>query len=180
MSKKRKQPLPIFPWDSDSDASEVVSWKEARTQPSPDNVQEQPTQSSLASDGIQYDLIPEQTFTGKVLAHCLACIRKLREATGGECLAIYKIGITHNCEDRFQLYQANGWTKMLVLFESRDLGLIEMLEGALISHHIGRVQCRNILPGGEGMRDRLFNAKFQPPFYCYCTAARADLPRWVR
>ena len=176
MSIKRKRVLPIFPWDSDSENESLCS---IETPPSPENTQG-PAERTATFHGIKYDLLPEETFTGKIFAHCQACVEKLRATTGGEALAIYKIGITHDCEARFQLYEANGWSKMLVMFRSSDLGLIEMLEVALISHHKGRVQCRNKLPGGEGMRDKLFNAKFEPPYFCYCTAARADLPRWVR
>ena len=95
-------------------------------------------------------------------------------------MAIYKIGITHDCESRFQLYQKNGFSKMLVMCSSDELGFIEMLEAALISHHKERLQCRNVLPGGEGMRDKSLGAKFEAPYYCYCVAARADLPKWVR
>ena len=176
MSIKRKHALPIFPWDSDSDNESLCS---TRTPPSPQKV-EGPGEQEATLDGIRYNLLCEETYAGKVFAHCQACVEKLRATTGGESLAIYKIGITHDCEARFRLYQANGWSKMLVMFRSSNLSLIEMLEVALVSHHKGRVQCRNMLPGGEGMRDKLFNAKFKPPYFCYCTAARADLPRWVR
>ncbi|CAE7621704.1 unnamed protein product [Symbiodinium sp. CCMP2592] len=100
---------------------------------------------------------PKPKKRGKKIARA---IHKLRMETGGESLAIYKIGITHDYEDRFQLYRKNGWTKMLIMFQSSDLGSVEMLEAALISHHAHLQQCRNVLRGGEGMRDKTFNPKF--------------------
>ena len=171
----RKRPLDaIFPWGSDTESED-------------DPIQQEPPVELILTakshekvlHGITFSLIPEGSQAGKVLAHCLGAIHKLRMGTSGESLAIYKIGITHDYEDRFQLYRKKGWTKMLIMFQSSDLGFVEMLEAALISHHVLVQQCRNILRGGEGMRDKCFNPKFDAPFYCYCTAARADEPRWV-
>ncbi|OLQ14679.1 hypothetical protein AK812_SmicGene1179 [Symbiodinium microadriaticum] len=88
------------------------------------------------------------------------CVEKLRRDTGGESLAIFKIGITHDCTPRFQLYESNGYTKMLVMHSSNDLATIEMLESALIAIYRDKVQCRNVQLGGEGMRNRYFEAKF--------------------
>ena len=170
---RHKDPLEsIFPWGSDSEEDESPRSRSPCDRKSLHH-------DTYVSDGIQYSLLPGTAQSGRVLAHCMDCIQKLREATGGQSLAIYKIGITHNCQRRFELYKVNGWGKMLVMFETADLGLLEMLEAALISHHRSNVQCRNVLKGGEGMRDVLGKPKFQAPFYCYCTAARADLPRWV-
>lgn len=175
---KRKRTLDaIFPWGSDSESAD-----EEEQQPSPPVVQrltKQPNLPKLAT-GITFDLAPHGSLAGKVLAHCQNAIQKLRLRTGGEFLAIYKIGITHHYIDRFELYERNGWTEMLIMLESSDLGFVEMLEAALISHHKGLQQCRNVVLGGEGMRDKMGNPKFVPPYYCYCTAARADLPRWVK
>ncbi|CAE7369766.1 unnamed protein product [Symbiodinium sp. CCMP2456] len=88
------------------------------------------------------------------------CVEKLRRETGGESLAIFKIGITHDCTPRFQLYESNGYTKMLVMHTSNELATIEMLESALIAIYGRKVQCRNVQLGGEGMRNRYFEAKF--------------------
>ena len=116
---------------------------------------------------------------GKVLAHCQAGIDRLRYATGGMQLAVYRIGITHDAYARFELYKQHGWSKMLVLFQTTELAQVEMLEAALISHHAHMKLCRNILKGGEGMRDKMFNAKFDGPYVCYCVLARADQGRWI-
>ena len=174
MTRKRALDA-IFPWGSDTESEDdPVGQQQApvrmiRSEPRHDKV----------PHGIIFNLIPEGSQAGKVLAHCQEAIHKLRMGTGGESLAIYKVGITHDYEDRFELYRKNGWTKMLIMFQSSDLDFVEMLEAALISHHVHLRQCRNILRGGEGMRDSMFNPKFDAPFYCYCTAARADGPRWV-
>ena len=179
---KLKRPIDaIFPWGSDSETDDELDVAAESKLPAalPVKCQGRQPTASIA-DGVSYRCIPEHTQAGKVLAHCEQCIEQLRRATGGESLAIYKIGITHSCTPRFELYEANGWTKMLVMFQSSDLGTIEMLEAALIAQRKHRLQCRNIQLGGEGMRLRTFTPKFEPPYYCYCVAARADEPRWVR
>ena len=171
----------LFPWgeDTDDEASSGCSTTFNSSAESPKVPASTAQKSSLGEDGIHYSLIAETTLSGKVLHHCLRCVNRLRMATGGEQLCIYKVGITHNCQARFELYKSNGWSKMLVMFASSDLGQIEMLEAAVISHHQTNQQCRNISKGGEGMRTKACSAKFDPPFYCYCTAARADVARWV-
>lgn len=116
---------------------------------------------------------------GKVLEHCQSVIRRLRVEAGGLELVIYKIGITHECSSRFELYRQRGWDRMTIMFKSDNLALVEMLESALIAHHRDTKQCRNVARGGEGMRDKNFNPKFDPPYFCYCVIARADRPRWV-
>ena len=80
---------------------------------------------------------------------------------------------------RFQLHKEKGWDRMVVMYQSDELGAIEMLEAALISQHCHLKQCRNVLRGGEGMRENMFQPKFEPPYFCYCVSARADRPRWV-
>ena len=171
----------LFPWGDDTDDEASSGCRAALTSEheSP-NVPARTAQTiSLAEDGIHYNLIPETKLSGKILQHCLRCVSRLRMATGGEQLCIYKLGITHNCESRFELHKSNGWSKMLVMFASSDLGQIEMLEAAVISHHQTNQQCRNISRGGGGMRTKACSAKFEPPFCCYCTGARADVARWV-
>ncbi|CAE7839917.1 unnamed protein product [Symbiodinium sp. CCMP2592] len=103
------------------------------------------------ADGISYNCLPQTTLAGKVLKHCQNCVEKLRMATGGESLAIFKIGITHDCGARYELYQRNGYTKMLVCHTSNELATVEMLESALIAIYQHKRQCRNIQLGGEGM-----------------------------
>ena len=179
LGRRAKRGLDIFPWASDTEEDEHVQ-QQRRMRPEATNL-ENIRPSNAAMRNISYDLSPDHSQAGKVLAHCQNCIQKLRFSTGEGSLkiVIYKIGISHDCSARFELYKVHNWTRMLVMASSEDLGFIEMLEAALISHHNHRVQCRNISLGGEGMRDQDFNPKFRGPFYCYCVAARADLPRWV-
>ena len=168
----------IFPWGSDTEEENGMSQQHALPAAT---VTRSISCDDAALTFLSYDLAPNHSQAGKVLAHCKNCIQKLRYATGDGALkiVIYKVGITHDCDARFEVYKSQNWSNMLVMASSEDLGFIEMLEAALISHHSHRVQCRNVLMGGEGMRDRDFNPKFQPPFFCYCVTARADRPKWV-
>ena len=178
LCKRAKRRLDIFPWASDTDEEERAQQQQQRMQP---DTRKSIGPSDVVKGSISYDFAPDHVQAGKVLAHCQNCIQRLRFAVGEGSLkiVIYKIGITHDCTARFELYKAHNWTRMVVMASSEDLGLIEMLEAALISHHNRGVQCRNVLLGGEGMRDKDFSPKFRPPFYCYCVAARADLPKWI-
>ena len=135
---RQKRPIDaIFPWGSDSETDDELNIAAAKCLPDlPVKCdRKQPSiQTASIADGITYQYIPEHTQAGKVLAHCERCIEQLRRATGGESLAIYKIGITHSCAPRFELYHTNGWDKDgLLCFQSNDLGTIEMLEAALIA-----------------------------------------------
>lgn len=159
----------MFPWGSDSD-----------TEPQGSELKMQPKwglhhRATLGAEGVHIREIPyEKNQAGKVLHHCLDAIASLRSATGGDQLALFKIGITHDYHSRLKLYRERGWQKMLVMFSSPELGQIEMLEASLILHFRGLQQCRNICKGGEGMRTSSFTPKFNPPYVCYCVAARAD------
>ena len=169
----------LFPWGSDTDEEDDRS-----RSPPPDLVMD-PRSSKTQEpeeleDGCIFYMLPTcRLLAGKVLQHCEAVIKKLRMQTGGLELVIFKIGITHECSRRFKLYKEKGWDRMVVMYQSDELGAIEMLEAALISRHCHLKQCRNVLRGGEGMRDNMFQPKFEPPYFCYCVSARADRPRWV-
>ena len=164
----------LFPWSSDSekDSDATVSPPPTTCHASKRRSQEVRT---LLADGIHF-LQPscERLLSGKALQHCVSMVERIRVATGGEALALFKIGITHDFDSRFGLYRENGWQKMGILFQTFELRQIEMLEAALILHFKRLQQCRNIQKGGEGMRTAAFNAKFPAPYYCYCVAARAD------
>lgn len=166
----------IFPWGSDDEI-------QAQSHEPPDlgtaALSISPLQQNIAEGSISWALPSSRLLAGKVLQHCQAVIKRFRLESGGFELVIYKIGITHECSTRFELYQAKGWDQMVVMYQSDELGAVEMLEAALISHHSQLQQCRNVLQGGEGMRDKMFQAKFNPPYFCYCVLARADRARWV-
>ena len=171
----------LFPWGPESD-EELTHERHGKSR-SPRRASKPglgfSPKVSLAESGIHWLLPQDGLQAGKVLAHCQAGIDRLRYATGGMQLAVYKIGITHDASARFELYKQHGWSKMLVLFQTTELAQVEMLEAALISHHAHMKPCRNILKGGEGMRDKMFNAKFDGPYVCYCVSARADQGRWI-
>ena len=169
----------LFPWGSDDDDED-----EDRSRSPPGLVMDPASSTTQEAqnfgDGsICYKLPTTSLLAGRVLHHCETVIQKLRMQTGGLQLVIFKIGITHECSRRFQLYKEKGWDRMVVMYQSDELGAIEMLEAALISQHCHLKQCRNVLRGGEGMRDNMFQPKFEPPYFCYCVSARADRPRWV-
>ena len=169
----------LFPWGSDDEAE---ARSERCSQSPGDGLDASENELALevgSSDPIYWRLPNPTALAGKILEHCEAVIQHTRLETGGLQLAIYKIGITHECSARFALYSQKGWDKMVVMYKSEELGSIEMLEAALISRHRNTKECRNISKGGEGMRDKLFNPKFHPPYFCYCVSARADRARWV-
>ena len=172
----------LFPWGDDLD-EELPAQKGCLCITSPSHPASAACESQgskgLEIHGIHWMLPNSVLQAGKILAHCRDAVWKLRLATGGTQLAVYKIGITHDCTSRFELYQKNGWTKMLVMYKGTELGQVEMLEAALISHEQINKQCRNIRRGGEGMRTKEFHSKFDPPFFCYCVSARADQGRWI-
>lgn len=162
----------LFPWHSDSETE--MEPKSVRG-PRAGNFGNPQAMKAWQAQGIHELLgVSDNWWSGKVLEHCVSAIERLRSNTGGKDLALFKVGITHALEPRYELYRANGWGKMLVLFSSVDLGKVEMLEAALILHYKGVQQCRNILKGGEGMRFASGHAKFEPPYFCYCVSERAD------
>ena len=166
----------LFPWGSDENDNEDRSRSPPCLVPRDSETRE----PEMLEDGRIFYMLPScRLLAGKVLQHCESVIKKLRMQTGGLQLVIFKIGITHECSRRFELYKENGWDRMVVMHQSDELGAMEMLEAALISQHCHEKQCRNILRGGEGMRDKMFQPKFDPPYFCYCVSARADRPRWV-
>ena len=170
----------LFPWGSDDEEEEEAAFHRSRSprkefSGSRDRLVLEVDNASR----ITWKLPNHVALAGRILEHCQAVIHRVRLETGGLELAIYKMGITHDCCARFELYRAKGWDQMVVMHECPDLGSVEMLEAALISHHRGTKQCRNISKGGEGMRDKLYQPKFDPPYCCYVVSARADRARWV-
>ena len=169
----------MFPWGSDDEEQPPSDRRSQSPGHDLDASKNEPAQAVGNSDPIYWRLANPKTLAGKILEHCEAVIHQTRLETGGLQLAIYKIGITHDCSARFALYSQKGWDKMVIMYKTDELGSVEMLEAALIARHRKATQCRNISKGGEGMRNKVFNPKFPPPYFCYCVSARADLARWV-
>ena len=170
----------LFPWGSDDEREEDAALHRSRSPRKEfSGSRDRLVVEEDSANPISWQLPNPAAQAGRILEHCQAVIHRVRLETGGLELALYKIGITHECYARFDLYKAKGWDQMVIMHESPDLGSVEMLEAALISHHRGTKQCRNISRGGEGMRTKLLKAKFDPPYCCYVVTARADRARWV-
>lgn len=109
---------------------------------------------------------------GKILAHAKQQVILFRQQIGTS-LCVFKIGVTSSPAQRFQEYWEKNFTMMWIVFMSEDLGLVHMLEAALISefHHLSG--CRNAAnTGGEGALTR--TSRPDPPFFVYVTGGRAD------
>ena len=62
---------------------------------------------------------------------------------------------------------------MWVVYSGSDLGMVHMLEAALILHYQEAPGCRNAAhSGGEGGLNRKFH--LGPPYFVYVTGGRAD------
>ena len=124
--------------------------------------------------GINADRNPS---CGRILAHAKCQVSGFRENMGIS-LCVFKIGVTANPPARFVHYVEKGFTNMWVLFAGEEVGLIHMLEAALISEFGSASGCQNKLhSGGEGALNRK-NLE-DPPYYVYVTGGRADQPRRV-
>ncbi|CAE7284133.1 unnamed protein product [Symbiodinium sp. CCMP2456] len=117
----------MFPWGSDDEI-------QAESKEPPDlgtaALSISPLQQNIAEGSISWVLPSSRLLAGKVLQHCQAVIKRFRLESGGFELVIYKIGITHECSRRFELYQAKGWDQMVVMYQSDELGAVEMLATA--------------------------------------------------
>lgn len=81
----------------------------------------------------------------------------LKQKLGGYlgCWNGYYIGSSSNVENRWESHRANGWRKMVVLYEAFSAGIAADIERDLIawSRATGfRVDGDNRAPGGEGIR----------------------------
>ena len=170
----------LFPWGTDSEDEDDNQRSRSPRQNLAEPCKVPHTHVELqVQESIRWVLPGSNMLAGRALQHCRAAIKRLRIEHGGMELVMFKVGITHDCSSRFGLYEEKGWDHMAILYQSDELGLIEMLEAAVISHHCHEKQCRNICKGGEGLRHKTGNPKFEPPYFCYCVFARADRARWV-
>ena len=134
----------------------------------------------LKSFGI-YNRIPKPSMqkatAGKVLLHATRQIDAFREHFGIS-LCVFKIGVTANVIERFTGYVVKNFSEMWVIYSGSDLGMVHMLEAALILHYQNSTGCRNAAnTGGEGGLNR--RNHLGPPFYVYITGARADQFKWI-
>ena len=116
---------------------------------------------------------------GKILSHAKRQVAAFREWVGFQ-LCVFKIGVTSNPPTRFADYVQKGFTAMWIIFAGDDVGIVHMLEAALISEFASGTGCQNMAEtGGEGALNRKASPSAGPPFYVYVTGGRADQPRRV-
>ena len=111
---------------------------------------------------------------GKILAYSKRQVVAFREHMGVE-ICVFKIGVTADPEERFLHYRDLNFTCMWIIHVeiNGDLGLIHMLEAALISQFHQCVGCRNMAnTGGEGGLLRKHHKG--PPYFVYISGGRAD------
>lgn len=109
---------------------------------------------------------------GKILAHAVRQVHGFRERMGLQ-VCVFKIGVTAAPEQRFEQYLAVNFSCMWIVHESHDLGLIHMLEAALVAQFHQCTGCRNMEgTGGEGGLNR--KNHLGPPFFVHVTGGRAD------
>ena len=114
----------------------------------------------------------QNAIAGKVLLHAKRQIDAFREHMGVS-LCVFKIGVTSNPAERFLSYSVKHFAAMWVVYSGSDLGMVHMLEAALILHYQEAPGCRNAAhSGGEGGLNRKFH--LGPPYFVYVTGGRAD------
>ena len=112
---------------------------------------------------------------GTILQRCRSLVTKFRNGIGKQ-LCVYKLGMTAKPTLRFKYYQECNYTHMSVLHVSTNLGLIQMLEAALISDNFSEKGCRNQRYGGEGPPGSIS----EPFHFVYVVGARADSLKPIR
>ena len=182
--------LDIFPW-SDSEGSDyprLQPKQSTRTNDNGTNLRvsaEQPDETvgnDDADDRVDSTLvmtvIPETRTASTILWHCVKAINCLRNQCGGPALCVFKIGLTSNPLQRRAAYYKQNFKKFVIIHKvSRGelLGMLEMLEAALIAEFYDNQRCcRNRQLGGESMRDKTFMPRFAPPYFAYCVASNAS------
>ena len=113
-----------------------------------------------------------RTTCGKILLHARSQVAAFRQHMGAD-VCVFKVGVTTNPLERFKGYLAMNFTSMWLVCEHNDLGLIHMLEAALISEFHQCRGCRNAAnSGGEGALNKAVHGG--PPYFVYVTGGRAD------
>ena len=115
---------------------------------------------------------PQRPTCGKILSHSKHQVSAFRESLGVS-LCVFKIGVSAAPVERFQDYTTKNYTCMWLIHVDNDLGLIHMLEAALISEFNACTGCRNAPgSGGEGALNRKTHQG--PPYFMYICGGRAD------
>lgn len=114
---------------------------------------------------------------GTILQRCISEVNRFRHRMGKK-LCVYKIGLTSNPCVRFQFYKEANYTHMTLLHVSDQLGVVQMLEAALITMNKPEHACRNERPGGEGPPGS--KNEHHNFFFVYVVGARADQMKAIR
>ena len=124
----------------------------------------------IAGDPVmEWDLPPPKALAGAVLAHASAAIAKRLH-----CPA-FKIGITTNPVQRWRndrygyRLSAEGFDRMVLLLATDSGNAAAFLEAALIGRFQKTRGCRNVAPGGEGLKPTA------GPFFTYLVIKRLEL-----
>lgn len=113
-----------------------------------------------------------RTSCGKILAHARKQVVAFREYIGIN-VCVFKIGVTANPERRIQSYLDKNFSSMWLICVHEEVGLVHMLEAALVAEFHQVSGCRNAAgSGGEGALNR--SNRESPPYYVYITGGRAD------
>lgn len=120
---------------------------------------------SLNTKEVDFNVCRQDSMTAsRILQHCEWVVFHLSREP-----AVYKIGITENCIDRwcnkkysYKKDTVEKWQRMTVLFVAEDSLACGLVESYLIHRFRGRPGCRNNQPGGETMK------KGPGPFFTYC------------
>ena len=109
---------------------------------------------------------------GKILLHSKQQVNAFREMMGIS-ICVFKIGISVNPAQRFISYLDVNFQVMWVIYQGPDIGLVHMLEAALIDEFHPVSGCRNAAhSGGEGgLNER---CHLGPPYFVYITGGKAD------
>ena len=114
---------------------------------------------------------------GKILALATQRVVDFREKLGIK-LCVFKIGVTSNPVTRFADYREKAFTSMWLVWVSRSVDLVHMLEASLIQQFHREIGCQNKGgTGGEGCLNK--SNPPSPPYFVYITGGGADQPRRV-
>lgn len=128
------------------DSTSVVT--RSRSRPAPAKVGRAQRTGIHTRKAVRQRGFPEKPLTRQQIAS--EC-KDIIEIEIGATSANFKVGLTTDLETRFDYYQREGVTRMVLLYSADDPELARQLERTLIGCYINGPRCRNKAPGGEGI-----------------------------
>ena len=125
-------------------------------------------QHGIRTAYLSYPALHKAT-AGTILRRCLSQVQDFRKNIGQQ-VCVFKVGLTAEPTLRFAFYKELNYTHMSLLHASRNLGLIQMLEAALIAFLMDERGCRNQRYGGECPP----STEQKDTFFVYVVGSRAD------